>query len=142
MIKRSMMLGLILNSILYGEVIKDETNSTNREKSEQNINVLKELVLEENKINIYERNCIPCHRYLPLSLEHMYMRYLKTFSGEKTFKASLKVFLKHPMEQTSVMSDLFIDRFSVKDKSLLNDKQLDEAIDIYWNLYNVRNKLK
>ncbi len=130
MIKRTMMLGLILNSILYAEVLKKDNNDTNRERR------------EENKINIYERNCIPCHRYLPLSLEHMYMRYLKTFSGEKTFKASLKAFLKHPMEETSVMTDLFIDRFSVKDKSLLSDKQLEEAIDIYWNLYNVRNKLK
>jgi len=124
------MLSLILFGMLYAEIVKKDTNSTKKENSEQ------------NKINIYERNCIPCHRYLPLSLEHMYMRYLKTFSGEKTFKASLKVFLKHPMEQTSVMSDLFIDRFSVKDKTLLNDKQLDEAINIYWDLYNVRNKLK
>jgi len=124
------MLSLILSGMLYAEIVKKDTNSTKKENSEQ------------NKINIYERNCIPCHRYLPLSLEHMYMRYLKTFSGEKTFKASLKVFLKHPMEQTSVMSDLFIDRFSVKDKTLLNDKQLDEAINIYWDLYNVRNKLK
>jgi len=100
------------------------------------------LYAEGKNENIYERTCLPCHRYLPSSLSDMYMRYLKTFSGEETFKASLKAFLKEPLEQTSVMSDLFIDRFSVKDKSLLNDKQLDEAIDIYWNLYNVRNKLK
>jgi len=97
---------------------------------------------EADNENIYEHTCLPCHRYLPSSLGDMYMRYLKTFSGEATFKASLKAFLKEPLEQTSVMSDLFIDRFSVKDKSLLTDKQLDEAIDIYWNLYNVRNKLK
>jgi len=137
MIKRIMILGLILYGMLYGEIVKKDTNSTQKD-----INSTQEENSELNKINIYERNCIPCHRYLPLSLEHMYMRYLKTFSGEKTFKASLKVFLKHPMEQTSVMSDLFIDRFSVKDKTLLNDKQLDEAINIYWDLYNVRNKLK
>ncbi len=115
MIKKIIVISLILNGIMYAE--------------------------EENK-NIYERNCLPCHRYLPSSLGDMYMRYLKTFSGEMTFKASLKAFLKEPLEETSVMSNLFIDRFSVKDKTLLNDKQLDEAIDIYWDLYNVRNKLK
>lgn len=115
MIKKVIVVSLILNATLYAE---------------------------SDKKNIYEHTCLPCHRYLPLSLEDMYMRYLKTFSGEVTFKASLKAFLKTPMEQTSVMSDLFIDRFSVKDKSLLTDKQLDKAIDIYWNLYDVRNKLK
>ena len=97
---------------------------------------------EEKKQNIYEHNCISCHQHLPISLENMFMRYLQTFSGEETLKVALKSFLKKPMDETSVMTDLFIDRFSVKNKSLLNDKQLDEAIDIYWDLYNVRNKLK
>jgi hypothetical protein len=118
MIKKMVIISLVLNVMLYAE---------SKEKEEK---------------NIYERTCLPCHRYLPSSLGDMYMRYLKTFSGEVTFKASLKAFLKEPLEQTSVMSDLFIDRFSVKDKSLLSDKELDEAIDIYWDLYNVRNKLK
>ena len=40
------------------------------------------------------------------------------------------------------MSDLFIERFGIKEKSTLTDKELEEAIDIYWNLYNVRNRLK
>jgi len=116
-IKKVVIISLLSNIALYAEEKKEE-------------------------LNIYERTCLPCHRYLPSSLGDMYMRYLKTFSGEMTFKASLKAFLKEPLEQTSVMSDLFIDRFSVKDKSLLSDKELDEAIDIYWDLYNVRNKLK
>ena len=131
MFKRSVVLGLMLTSILFAEIESDEKST-----------VVSNEAVKEDRLNIYERTCIACHRFLPLSLEHMYMRYLQTFSGEETFKASLKVFLKEPMEQTSVMSDLFIDRFSVKDKSLLTDKQLDEAIDIYWNLYDVRNRLK
>ena len=91
--------------------------------------------------NVYERNCIPCHRYLPSSLERMFMNYLKTFSGEQTFKVSLKVFLQNPTEEESLMSSMFIEHFSVKDKSTLSDKELEEAIDIYWDTYNVRNKL-
>jgi len=118
-IKKIIIISVLLNVFLYAE-------------TEEKV----------KKENIYEHTCIPCHRYLPSSLGDMYMRYLKTFSGEITFKASLKAFLKEPLEQTSVMSDLFIDRFSVKDKTLLTDKQLDEAINIYWDLYNVRNKLK
>lgn len=92
--------------------------------------------------NIYERTCIPCHRYLPSSLQRMFMSYLKTYSGELSVKASLKSFLKNPTESKSVMSDLFIDHFSVKDKSTLSDKDLEEAIDIYWDTYDVRHKLK
>ena len=96
----------------------------------------------EQRANIYERTCIPCHRYLPSSLERMFMSYLKTFSGELTVKASLKSFLKNPTETNSVMSDMFIDHFSVKDKSSLSDKDLEKAINIYWDIYNVRNKLE
>ncbi|MBU1958278.1 hypothetical protein KJ680_07725 [bacterium] len=92
--------------------------------------------------NIYERTCIPCHRYLPSSLERMFMSYLKTYSGELTVKASLKAFLKKPTEENSVMSDMFIEHFSVKDKSTLSDKDLEEAINIYWETYDVRNKLE
>jgi hypothetical protein len=137
MMRRAIAIGLILTGTVVGE--EGEANVS----LSPFVNEIKSgLPAEVKPRNIYERTCIPCHRYLPVSLEQMFMRYLKTFSGEKTLKTSLKVFLKTPMEETSVMTDLFIDRFSVKDKSLLSDKQLDEAIDIYWDLYNVRNKLK
>jgi len=92
--------------------------------------------------NAYERNCIPCHRYQPASLEKLFMEYLKTYSGELSLKASLKLFLKNPTEEDSLMNDKFIENFSVKDKTDLNDTELDEALDIYWELYDVRNKLQ
>ncbi len=95
----------------------------------------------KDKHKIYKKHCIPCHQHLPYSLEKIYMLYLKTFSGEKTFKASLKAFLKAPLEETSVMPDEWIENFSVKEKTILTDKELDEAINSYWELYDVRNKL-
>jgi len=94
------------------------------------------------RINAYERNCIPCHRYQPASLEKLFMEYLKTYSGELSLKGALKEFLKEPSEKSSLMSDKFISNFSVKDKTKLSDKELDEALDIYWDLYDVRKKLK
>jgi hypothetical protein len=90
---------------------------------------------------VYSEHCLPCHKHLPYSLEKIYMLYLKTFSGELTFKASLKAFLKEPLEETSVMPDEWIENFSVKEKTILTDKELDEAIDTYWELYDVRKKL-
>ena len=95
----------------------------------------------ENKHKIYKQHCLPCHEHLPYSLEKIYMLYLKTFSGKLTFKASLKAFLKEPLEETSVMPDEWIENFSVKEKTILTDTELDEAIDSYWELYDIRNKL-
>ena len=98
-------------------------------------------LLASSDENAYERNCIPCHRYQPASLEKLFMEYLKTYSGELSLKAALKLFLKNPTEDDSLMNDKFIENFSVKDKTDLNDTELDEALDIYWELYDVRNKL-
>ncbi len=93
--------------------------------------------------NIYEKNCLFCHNgHFPTSLQRMFMSYLKVYSGEITLKSALKGYLKNPTKEHSVMSDLFIDRFGIKKKTTLTDKELEEAIDIYWDLYNVRNKLK
>ncbi|NOZ90345.1 MAG: hypothetical protein GXO60_03560 [Epsilonproteobacteria bacterium] len=92
--------------------------------------------------NVFEENCKDCHRDLPASLQRMFMAYLKVYSGEITVKAALKGYLMKPDKRLSVMSDLFIDRFGIKKKSKLSEKELEEAIDIYWDLYNVRNKLR
>lgn len=91
---------------------------------------------------IFEKKCIPCHEYLPSNLERMFMSYLKVYSGEFTFKESLKSFLREPDEISSTMSDLFLSRFGVKSKTELSEKELEEAVNIYWDLYNIRNKLK
>ena len=98
--------------------------------------------LEAEETGIYETNCIPCHRYQPASLEKLFMEYLKTYSGELSLKGALKAFLKTPTESDSLMNDKFIENFSVKDKTTLTDKELDEAIETYWKLYDVRKKLK
>ena len=92
--------------------------------------------------NVYERNCIPCHRYQPASLEKLFMEYLKTYSGELSLKGALKEFLQNPTEEDSLMNDKFIENFSVKDKTMLSELELNEALDVYWELYNVMSKLK
>ena len=102
-----------------------------------------EIKQEKIKIEtIFEKKCVPCHEYLPSSLERMFMSYLKVYSGEVTFKESLKSFLRKPDEKSSTMSNLFLSRFGVKSKTELSEKELDRAVDIYWDRYNVRNKLR
>ena len=92
--------------------------------------------------NIYEKKCVSCHASLPTSLQGMFMRYLLVYSGEKNVKAGLKHYLKYPNKDISVMSDLFINTYGVKDKTRLSDEMLDEILDIYWEKFKVFDKLK
>ena len=90
----------------------------------------------------YERHCVECHRELPTSLQRMFMHYLLVYSGEKNMKAGLKHYLKYPLREISVMSDLFIDNYGIKKKTNLSEKQIDDALDIYWDKFKVIEKLK
>jgi hypothetical protein len=90
----------------------------------------------------YERNCIECHRDLPMSLQRIFMNYLGVYSGEKNTKAALKHFMRYPRADTSVMSDLFLQNFSIKKPLKISDEELDKAIDIYWDRYKVIGKLR
>ena len=92
--------------------------------------------------DVYERNCIPCHQALPTSLQQMFMSYLLVYSGEKNLKTVMKYYLRHPTKEMSVMSDLFIRTYGIKQKSYLSNEELDKAIDIYWDKFKVFNKLK
>lgn len=92
--------------------------------------------------NAYERHCVECHKPLPTSLQRMFMNYLLVYSGEKNMKAGLKHYLKNPSRDISVMSDLFIDNYGIKKKSNLSEKELEDAINIYWDKFKVFNKLK
>lgn len=90
----------------------------------------------------YERYCVECHRELPTSLQRMFMRYLLVYGGEKNVKAGLKHYLKYPLKEISVMSDLFIDNYGIKKKTTLSDNQIDKVLDIYWEKFKVIDKLK
>jgi len=92
--------------------------------------------------DIYVRNCIPCHKELPTSLQQMFKEYLLVYSGEQNVKAGIKHYLKYPNRSISVMSELFIDTFGIKKKTSLSPAELDEAVDIYWEKFKVFNKLK
>ena len=92
--------------------------------------------------NIYERNCVECHKGLPTTLQQMFKEYLQMYSGEENVKAGLKHYLHYPSKSISVMSELFIDNYGIKKKSILNKKELDKAIDIYWEKFKVFDKLK
>ncbi len=92
--------------------------------------------------NVFERNCVPCHQNLPTSLEQMFKNYLLVYSSERFVKAGVKHYLKYPSRSISQMSKLFLDTYGVKKPTTLSEKELDEAIDIYWEKFKVFDKLK
>jgi len=92
--------------------------------------------------NIYEHSCVGCHKELPTSLQEMFKHYLLVYSGEQNVKSALKHYLKHPLKEISVMDDLFIENYGIKDKTTLSDSEIDKALDSYWDKYKVFGKLK
>ena len=92
--------------------------------------------------DLSERNCVSCHRTLPATLQEMFKHYLLVYSGEKNVKAGIKHYLLYPNKDISVMSDLFISTYGIKQPTRLNEEDLEKAIDIYWEKYKVFDKLK
>ena len=89
----------------------------------------------------YERHCVGCHKNLPTDLQGMFKNYLLVYSGEETVKAALRHYMRYPSKDISVMSDLFIETYGIKQKLWISDEELKEAIDIYWEKYKVFGKL-
>ncbi len=90
----------------------------------------------------FTRNCVACHQTLPATLQEMFKRYLLIYSSETNMKAGIKHYLRYPSKDISAMSDLFVDTYGIKKKSILSEKELDDAVDIYWDKYKVFGKLK
>lgn len=92
--------------------------------------------------NSYEKNCVACHKKLPVSIDKYFYRYLLKYSSERSVKLAMKNYLIKPNKKDTIMTESFIRRFGIKEQTTLNEKQLNEALDIYWEKYKVFGKLK
>ena len=100
------------------------------------------LVLSSLSANEYKNNCLKCHNKLPVTIDKYFYRYLLKYSSEKNVKSAMVDYLKNPSKDNTIMPEAFIKRFGIKKRTKLNDKQLLEALDIYWEKYKVFGKLK
>lgn len=105
--------------------------------------LLHSMIFADNSIdqNIYERNCISCHKSIYVGLNKIFFRYLIKYSSELSVKSAMIDFLKDPNIQTSAMSAGQLRLLGVKLKTRLNDEELEEAINIYWEKFKIFNKL-
>ena len=91
---------------------------------------------------VYQTNCVACHKTLPVSIDKYFYRYLLKYSSEKDVKAAMYHYLQNPSKKKSVMAEAFISRFGVKQKSKLTNKELQKALNVYWNRYKVFGRLR
>ena len=92
--------------------------------------------------NAFERACVPCHQKKQISLRKTFMNALLVYSGKENMKAGLKYFLRHPRRDSSVMGEAFLDKHGLAKPLQIDDKTLDEALEIYWKRYTVQGRLK
>ncbi len=100
------------------------------------------LILNIKSYDLFEANCIYCHKMMQVSLKDMFFKYLLKYSSENTVKLVMFYYLKEPKPELSVMPKEYIKIFGIKDKSDLSEEELKKAIDIYWDRYKVFGKIK
>ena len=91
--------------------------------------------------NSFEQNCKKCH-IVDRQLEMFMSRYLLKYSSEKEVKKAIIGYLNNPKEESSVMPQGFLNRFGAKEKSILNQNELQNAVDVYYKMYAPKYKLK
>jgi hypothetical protein len=91
---------------------------------------------------VYEQNCVECHKNMPVKIDKFFYRYLLKYSSEENLKSALISYLKNPTKKKTILQEGLQNRFGVKKKTVLNDKDLKAAVDEYWNIYKVFGKLK
>lgn len=92
--------------------------------------------------NPYEDNCIPCHKNMTTGLDTFFYLYLQTYSSERRIKQALMDYLKAPSQTKSVMPLSFFQTHILKKPTALDEAQLQESINLYWESYKIFGKLK
>ena len=91
--------------------------------------------------NPYETNCIYCHKDKK-ELKYFMTNYTLLYSSEKKIKKAMFNFLKNPTSNKSVTPYEYIIKHGFKEKSKLSDKDLKDAINTYYDKYNIKQFIK
>ncbi len=90
----------------------------------------------------FEKNCVSCHVEMDISLRKTFMNALLVYGGEENMKAGLTYYFRSPSRGSSVMDEDFLRKSGVKLSIDISPKNLDEALDTYWEKYTVVGKLE
>jgi len=100
------------------------------------------LLIVNLQASVYEQNCVACHKKLPINIDKFFYRYLLKYSSSIETKYAIKLYLQNPKKENSILNEALLNRFGVKKKTTLNEKDLKKAIDEYWDKYKIFGKLK
>lgn len=89
----------------------------------------------------FEKNCLECH-VNEFKLNMFMKKYSLKYSSERAIKKAIVSYLKEPSLKASVLPFGFLNRFGIKDASDLEDKELQDMIDIYYKKYNISSRIK
>jgi hypothetical protein len=92
--------------------------------------------------SVYEKNCVSCHAKLPINIDKFFYRYLLKYSSDIETKYAIKLYLQNPKKKNSILNEALLNRFGVKKKTNLSEKDLTKAIDEYWDKYKIFGKLR
>ncbi len=90
--------------------------------------------------NIFQTNCMSCHNQEDLTL--FMKEYTLKFSSKKRIKNYLYRFLENPTSNIPVMPYNFIIKKGYKKDTILTNQELKKAIDIYYDIYNIKKNIR
>ena len=102
--------------------------------------VLLVLIMNLNA-NEFEKNCLSCHKNNK-QFQMFMSKYTLKYSSERKIKQAMFDYLKEPKIDDSVMPRGFINRWGIKEKTTLEDEKLIEALDVYYENYNLKRVFK
>ena len=88
-----------------------------------------------------EKNCLTCHREQKIPSELIYRRYLLKYSTDEAITEQLRLYLKEPTKETSIMPKQFFLKFPEKKALDLNETTLKEDIRAYLDYFDVKKIL-
>jgi hypothetical protein len=86
-------------------------------------------------IDEFKNNCRSCH-IKDTQLKMIMSKYTLKFSSKKRIENAMFNFLKNPSRKNSSMHLGFLNKFGIKDKTKLEDKELRKSIHQYNEKYS------
>ena len=88
----------------------------------------------------FKENCLSCHEN-DFKFTLIIKKYTQKYSSEKKIKEAIFEYLREPSVEKAILPYEYINRFGIKEKSELDDKTLREMIDIYYEMFNIKDKI-
>ena len=88
-----------------------------------------------------QKECLLCHTQQLIPSEMIFRRYLLKYSSTSAIKQKIYAYLKAPSTQASIMPKQFFKKFPIKEPSKLDNKTLQDLIDAYVGLYDIRKRI-